>query len=299
MTLVGVDDVAIRADFDRRLRLLRPKLHRYCARMTGSVFDGEDVLQDALVKAIDALPKLASVENPEAWLFRIAHNAALDFLRRRARREAGHSDEDIAMVADRSSQTDERIATTASLRTFLRLPVAQRSSVILMDVLGYSLEEIGGVLDATISSVKANLNRGRAHLREFANEPDDRPLPALSPSERALLRAYVDLFNARDFDAIRDMLADEVRLDLVARTKMNGRAEVATYFSNYANDREWHLGLGLVDGRPAVLVMSASDTARKPLYFVLLGWSGEELLAIRDFRYARYVMDGAEVRMLA
>ena len=49
MTLVGVDDAAVRADFDRMLRDVRPKLHRYCARMTGSVIDGEDVLQDALV----------------------------------------------------------------------------------------------------------------------------------------------------------------------------------------------------------------------------------------------------------
>ena len=295
MTLVGVDDAAVRADFDRMLRDLRPKLHRYCARTTGSVIDGEGVLQDALVKAVDTFAKLASAENREAWLFRIAHNAALDFLRRRARREAGRSDEDIAMVVDRSSQTDERIAATANLRTFLRLPVAQRSSVILMDVLGYSLEEIGGVLDATIPSVKANLHRGRTRLRELANEPDDQPLPALSQSERTLLRAYVDRFNARDFDAIRDMLAEEVRLDLVARTQMNGRAEVATYFGNYAKEREWHLALGLVDRRPAVLVTGRNDPAAQPLYFVLLGWSSERLITIRDFRYARYGMDGADI----
>src|ERR1700722_17384861 len=99
-----------RADFEQRLGALRPKVHRYCARMTGSVIDGEDVVQDALVKAIDAFASLGSVENPEAWLFRIAHNAALDWLRRRARREAGRSDEDVAMIAEPSSRTDERIA---------------------------------------------------------------------------------------------------------------------------------------------------------------------------------------------
>ena len=56
--------------------------------MTGSVIDGEDVVQEALIKAVEALPDAGSIAHPEGWLFRIAHNAALDFLRRRARRIA-------------------------------------------------------------------------------------------------------------------------------------------------------------------------------------------------------------------
>ena len=44
------------AEFERLLAELRPRLHRYCARMTGSVIDGEDVLQETLVKAIEAFP---------------------------------------------------------------------------------------------------------------------------------------------------------------------------------------------------------------------------------------------------
>ena len=54
--------------------------------MTGSVIDGEDVVQEALVKAIEAFPQAGPIADLEGWLFRIAHNAALDFLRRRARR---------------------------------------------------------------------------------------------------------------------------------------------------------------------------------------------------------------------
>ena len=138
-----------RAGFDRLLAELRPKLHRYCARMTGSVIDGEDVLQEALVKAIEAFPQTGPIANAEGWLFRIAHNAALDFLRRRARQENVRADEDLDMIADPDSEIDRRQAAAASLRTLMRLPVAQRSSVILMDVLGHSLEEIGGVLDST------------------------------------------------------------------------------------------------------------------------------------------------------
>ena len=75
-------------DIEPLLARMRPKLHRYCARMVGSVIDGEDVLQDALIKAMEALQSAAPVVNPEGWLFRIAHNTALDFLRRR-NRQAG------------------------------------------------------------------------------------------------------------------------------------------------------------------------------------------------------------------
>src|SRR5713101_5345841 len=189
-----------REAFDRLLGELRPKLHRYCARMTGSVIDGEDVVQEALVKAIEAFPQAESIVHLEGWLFRITHNAALDFLRRRARQEAIRSDEDPDMIVDPVAPADDRQIAAASLRTFMRLPVAQRSSVILMDVLGSSLQEIGGVMDSSLPAVKAALHRGRARLRELAQEPDDSPLPVLAEPERSLLTAYVERFNARDFD---------------------------------------------------------------------------------------------------
>jgi len=287
-----------RKSFERLLGELRPKLHRYCARMTGSVIDGEDVVQEALVKAIEAFPQMEPVANPEGWLFRIAHNAALDFLRRRRRRKAAHSDEDLEMVADSVNAADDRQVAAASLRTFMQLPVTQRSSVILMDVLGYSLQEIGGVMDTSIPAVKAALHRGRARLRELASEPDDRALPVLSDSQRSLLSAYVDRFNARDFDAIRDMLADEVRLELVARRRMNGRKEVGTYLHNYAHTKDWKLVIGLIEGRPAVFVRDPGDASAAPLYFILLEWEGGRLLNIRDFRYARYAIEGAELMVL-
>src|SRR5438046_8511360 len=88
------------ADIDGLLAAMRPKLHRYCARMTGSVIDGEDVLQDALIKAVEAFPSAGPIGNPEGWLFRIAHNTALDFLRRRNRQAALHSAGEVDMIAD-------------------------------------------------------------------------------------------------------------------------------------------------------------------------------------------------------
>jgi RNA polymerase sigma-70 factor, ECF subfamily len=286
-----------RADFDRLLGELRPKLHRYCARMTGSVVDGEDVLQDALVKAIEAFPQDSSISHPEGWVFRIAHNAALDFLRRRARQDAARSDEDPDMLVDPVTVAEDREVAAVSLRTFMRLPVGQRSSTILMDVLGYSLEEIAGIMDSSIPTVKAALHRGRTRLRDLVQEPDDVPLPALAEPARSLLAAYVDRFNARDFDAVRDMLADEVRLELVNKSRMKGRGEVGRYFHNYARLPDWRFRPGMVEGRAAVLVYKPGAPA--PTYFVLLEWAGGgALVNIRDFRYARYATEGAELVVL-
>jgi RNA polymerase sigma-70 factor (ECF subfamily) len=282
------------ADINSLLASMRPKLHRYCARMTGSVIDGEDVLQDALIKAVESLASAGPIGNPEGWLYRIAHNTALDFLRRRNRQDALRSTEEVDMIADPTDAVANRQIASASLRTFMRLPVAQRSSVILMDVLGCSLQEICEVMDFSLPAVKAALHRGRAQLRELADEPDDRPPPKLSEADRERLGTYVAHFNARDFDAIRAMISDDVRLDLVSKTRMNGKAEVSKYFGNYSRVSDWHLVPGLVEGHPAILVFDPNEPGLSPKYFMLLQWSADKVATIRDFRHAAYVIDGAE-----
>ena len=284
-------------DIDALLVAMRPKLHRYCARMTGSVIDGEDVLQDALIKAVESLASSGGIGNPEGWLFRIAHNTALDFLRRRNRQEAFQSGEEVDMIADPADTVLSREIAGASLRTFMRLPVAQRSSVILMDVLGCSLQEVCEVMEFSLPAVKAALHRGRAQLRELAGQPDDLPHPKMSQAERDRLGAYVTHFNARDFDAIRAMIADDVRLDLVNKTRMSGKAEVSRYFGNYSKISDWRLVPGLVEARPAILVFDPNEPGSGPKYFMLLQWSADKVATIRDFRHASYVIDGAEYRI--
>ena len=285
-----------KADFERLLAELRPKLHRYCARMTGSVIDGEDVLQETLVKAIEAFPHTGPLANAEGWLFRIAHNASLDFLRRRARQPVVQADDEtLEALPDPDSEIERRQVTAASLRTLMRLPVAQRSSVILMDVLGHSLEEISTVLDSTVPAVKANLHRGRQRLLELAADPDDRPPPVLADADRQRLAAYVARFNARDFDALRAQLADDVKVEVVNRTRLNGRSEVSRYFGNYSQTTDWHLVPGLVEGRPAIIVHSPDQPSGPPIYFMLVDWTGDRLLRLRDFRYARYAIADADV----
>ena len=150
--------------FEDRLKALRPRLHRYCARMTGSAVDGEDIVQDALMKALAALPNAGVLDNPEGWLFRIAHNTALDFLRRRARGPMMLNDEALDMIAAPGSSDQDHEITATSLRTFMRLPTLQRSAVILKDVLGHSLEEVASITGASEAAAKSALQR---HRRAF------------------------------------------------------------------------------------------------------------------------------------
>ena len=284
-------------DIDAVLVALRPRLHRYCARMVGSVIDGEDVLQDALIKAVEALAASGPVGNPEGWLFRIAHNTALDFLRRRNRQQALYSVEEVDLMPDQLDAVMSRQIAATSLRTFMRLPSGQRSSVILMDVLGCPLTEICAIMNVSLAAAKAALHRGRTQLRKYADEPDDAPLPVLSDVDRKQLDAYVAHFNARDFDAIRAMISDDVRLDLVSRTRMSGKAEVSRYFGNYSKVSDWHLSPGLVEGQPAILVFDPNEPGSKPKYFMLLNWSADKVAVIRDFRHAPYIIDGADYRI--
>jgi RNA polymerase sigma-70 factor (ECF subfamily) len=271
---------------------MRPKLHRYCARMLGSAFDGEDVVQEAMARAAQALGEGVTVEQPERWLFRIAHNAALDAIRRRRREARMEGEDSFETMADPAAAADARASVTASLAAFLTLAPAQRASVALVDVLGHSAEEVAATLDTSIAAVKAALHRGRARLREFALA--DAPV-TLDSAERAKLSAYAERFNAHDWDALRAMLADDVRLDLVARTRLAGRGDVGVYFTRYAEAPNWLITVGVAEGRPALLAHDRADPAGPPAFVVVMEWAGDRIAAIRDFHYARYVMDGLEV----
>jgi RNA polymerase sigma-70 factor, ECF subfamily len=276
---------------------LRPRLHRYCARMVGSAFDGEDVVQEAMANALEAFPMAGEIDNPQAWLIRIAHNAALDVLRRRKRQGPADSADALADVADDLSQADARIAAAAELETFLQLPTMQRSTVLIADVLGHSLAETADILDVSLPTVKAALHRGRGRLRELVGTAQD-ALVNLSAADRERLRAYADRFNARDFDALRALLSEEVRLDLVNRRRLTGRKDVSPYFTRYDEAIGWHVSPGWAGDRPVLLVSDPAIAADVVAYVILLDWVEDRIAAIRDFRYAAYVMDGLAVRRI-
>lgn len=275
--------------FNSVMMALRPRLHRYCARIVGSVFDGEDLVQETLAKAAEALPSAGQIDNVERWLFTIAHNTALDSLRRRKRQVEVPLDQD-GEALDTSSEAESWIASTASLATLMRLPVIQRSSVVLVDVLEYSVEETAEILESTLAAVKAALHRGRARLKTL-DEPA-RENVRLSDEEAVRLRAYAETFNARNFDVLRNLLAEDVKLDLVNRLRLTGRKDVSVYFGRYGENHDWKFTSGLAENRPALFVSDPHDATNKPTYVVLLEWRDGKIVGIRDFRWGRYVTDG-------
>src|SRR4051794_21592928 len=112
-----------RREFLPLVASVRPELHRYCARITGSVIDGEDVVQEVLAKAFYKLSMAAEVPPLRPWLFRMAHNAAIDFCRRYERAHVEAVD-DLAEAELAVGASDPAIV-RAALTSFLGLPVRQ------------------------------------------------------------------------------------------------------------------------------------------------------------------------------
>ena len=281
-------------DFEDRLRELRPRLHRYCARMTGSAVDGEDVLQDTLIKAVQARADGVKVDNLEGWLLRIAHNTSLDFLRRRSRHKIVPLFDDME-----DAPLPEVDIVAVGFQTFLQLPELQRCAVILKDVLGHSIEEIADIADCTPAAAKSALQRARVALRQLAQRPEDMRLPLMSDANRQKMASFVRFFQGGDFDAIRAMLADDVKLELVNRLKLEGREGIGRYFTRYAQETRWRFALGAIEGRPAMLVFDSVGPMEKPAHFVVLDWRGDEIGAIRDFLFAPYVLETVDWVRLA
>ena len=271
-----------REEFLTLVGSIRPELHRYCARLTGSVIEGEDIVQDTLAKAFYALAQQPTTPPLRPWLFRIAHNAAIDYLKSHGRKYTDpHADmTDVAGYVDAPDPAIVR----AALSRFLALPLVQRSAVILKDVLGHSLEETAETMGTTIMAVKAALVRGRGNLRD-ADDPEVRAEAAA----RADLDRYAALFNAKDWDGVRAMIGEDCRLDLVSRSQRRGKA-VGLYFTNYAS-----AGVTLTVVRLEGKLALEARSETMPPYFILLDIVDGKVADIRDFRYVPYIAVEAEI----
>jgi RNA polymerase sigma-70 factor (ECF subfamily) len=293
--LIGVLDEA-RRRFLALVEHVRPELHRYCTRMTGSAADGEDVVQETLARACYELSQMQAMPPLRPWLFRIAHNRAIDHWRHERLRAAEPLDAAAEVAGEQELEPHHslarRQAVEAALGSFLALAPAQRGCVILKDVLEHSLEEIAVELELSVPAVKAALHRGRAALQALGEAA-----PAIRPRETsAALRRYASLFNAHDWDGVRSLLADDVRLDLVSRRKAAGRRDVGMYFGNYGRTAGWHLAPAWLEGREVLAVLD-DPKATSPRYFIELAWRDGEVASIRDFRYVAYIAQEASFEL--
>jgi RNA polymerase sigma-70 factor (ECF subfamily) len=265
---------------------LRPSLHRYCSRMTGSVVDGEDVVQEALFQAYRKLDTFDDARPLGPWLFRIAHNRCVDFLRRRGVREeteAGAAAADSIVPVDPPGPALDR----AVEHLVLTLPPMERACVLLKDVFEYSLEGIADLVGSTVGGVKAALNRGRSKLTAL-------PQRAAAPRTKSgdvvrLLHLYVERLNQRDWDGLRELIAADARLRVADR--FVGPLSDSPYFGNYERTTvPWRLAMGEVDGEPAIILLHRGADAWTPHSLVHLDVTDHRITRIADFWHTPWIL---------
>jgi RNA polymerase sigma-70 factor, ECF subfamily len=266
---------------------LRPSLHRYCSRMTGSVMDGEDLVQESLFQAYCKLDTFDDERPLAPWLFRIAHNRCIDFLRRRGVREEAEivaMEPDVVMPADPQGPDLGR----AVEHLVLTLPPKERACVLLKDVFDYSLEEIAELVDSTVGGVKAALNRGRSKL---APQPE----PALRHEATAealrLLHLYVERFNRRDWDGLRELISADARLQVADR--FSGPIVDSPYFSRYDRLAEWRMAPGEVDGHPAIIALYRDGDEWTPQSISRVEVEDARIARIVDYVHCPWVLANA------
>lgn len=302
MNSQGDHDVESMGKFDARylafletITQLRPRLHRYCSRMTGSVMDGEDVVQDALFEAYRKLDQYEDHRPLAPWLFRIAHNRCIDFLRKRGVRveaETAVMGPDSVMPANLPVLGVGR----AVEHLVMSLPPMERASVLLKDVFDYTLEEIAELVSSTVGGVKAALNRGRTKLAALP-EPV-RSHREVSPELSGLLRLYVDRFNERDWEGIRELIRADARLRVADR--FAGPIDESPYFGNYERlTVPWRMAAAEVDGELAIVALRQHKDEWRPYSVARLEVTDQHILSIVDYAHCPWVLAAATSVLVA
>ena len=208
----------------------RRELHVHCYRMLGSYDEAEDAVQETLLKAWSARETFAGKGNLRAWLYRIATNACLDSIRRRARHpirlERSYSEipwltpypdrlldevvpaEEEPPAAVISRETIE----LAFLALIQLLPARQRAALIMRDVLGYSATETAAALETSVAAVTSALQRARATIQSApaAEQPVSQP----SPYEQDLLARFIDAHERGDASAALEIAREDIRITM-------------------------------------------------------------------------------------
>jgi RNA polymerase sigma-70 factor (ECF subfamily) len=180
---------------------LRADLHRYCRRLTGNLWDAEDLVQETLLRAFSRLGQVHhEVGNPRAYLLRTATHGWIDALRRRA--AESEAQEALEGPAPRTG-VGPGLLRDAGSALLGRLAPQERAAVLLKDLFDFRLEEIADLLGTTAGAVKSALHRGRERLREA-----DAPSRARRAPSTALVDRFISLYAAKDIAGLVALMLD-------------------------------------------------------------------------------------------
>lgn len=246
----------------------RLELLMHCYRILGSFHDAEDVLQETLLSSWQALDRFDG-RSLRAWLYRIATNRCLNYLRDTSRRlrdakvvdpgslSAGLVDSDVpwwlepypdTLISDVESGPEARFEARESIAlSFVaglqRLPTQQRAALVLRDVLGFSAAEVAEMLGSTPASVNSALQRARAAL-EPSRDPDHGTPPRIR-HEAETVERFVDALERGNVERVIALLTDEARMTMPPEPfELQGSGPIADYLC-----RVWAAGVKVVHSR--------------------------------------------------
>jgi RNA polymerase sigma-70 factor (TIGR02960 family) len=277
MTLTSRRDRSdVTAAFDRHRR----ELHVHCYRMTGSFTDAEDLTQETFLRAWRSLDGFEGRASVRSWLYHIATNACLDFLKRHERRTTPvgnfadplEHDTRLQPYPDRllgepSTEGDPDAALARRETTELVfvaalavLPPRQRAALIARDVLEYSAGETAALLGVSVASANSLVQRARAGMRRSAPGPGSlwettgAAVDGVDAVDDELVRRYVDAHQRGDAEAIVGMLHQDIRITMPPERPCIGLPEAAGFFRQLLGPDgpgDWLLVPTRANGRPA------------------------------------------------
>ena len=235
--MLAVDDSSAENAFLADAQRYRRELLAHCYRMTGSLHDAEDLVQETYLRAWKAYKGFEGKSSVRTWLYRIATNTCLTALEGRNRRPlpsglgqpasdplgelhepheirwleplpdpTGTDPSDPSAIVE--SRESVRLAFIAALQ---HLPARQRAVLVLREVLQWRAAEVAEATGVSTAAVNSLLQRARAQLDEVAPTRDDEPVEPESPETAALLDRYISAFETYDIDRLADLFtADAV-----------------------------------------------------------------------------------------
>ncbi len=189
---------------------IRPRLHAYCLKLTGSIFDAEDLVQETLIKGFGAIGRgqlpSETIPSMRAYICQIATNAWIDEQRKRAR---GRNAAELA-PNEAAARESPPLTPSAGAALFERTAPQERAAVVLKDVFDFSLDEIANLLSTSVGAVKSALHRGRVKLEDAREHAP----PRLSAASAELIDRFDAAFRARDLAAITALLLESVTYEV-------------------------------------------------------------------------------------